>query len=201
MKTRPIFIAGLAALFVSHLSAQTIVNGTFTVNGTGSFSGWTLVDNSPDRSDSPFVAWNPTLGDRASLMSGDGIYQTFGGGYLAAAEEQITVTFDARRGWSSPVLAVSLFSDGDIVNVLATQSFSPTNEMTSYSISYTVVGAAVGKSVGVAFFVAGAASDDRWAEVDNVTVSVQAVPEPASFAMLAGVGALAGAFMRRRRRS
>lgn len=179
--------------------AQLVTNGIFT-DGVGSLNGWTLVDNSPTRP-SPQTGWNGST-DFAEIISGDGINQVFSG-YTAAEGDVITFGFMARNGWNTPTVVVTLFTDGNPLQVVATETPALDGgffggSWGTYSYTYTAVGADAGKTVGIAFNVLGVEVDDRWVAIDDVTASVSAVPEPSTYAAFLGAGVLGLVLLRRR---
>lgn len=194
----------LGVFATAGLQAQLIYNGTFNITNNlpsaGSTQGWTLDG----------TVTNPWDGiyDFVEIRSGGSVRQDFGDGTLAgigsftigSAGDYFEVEWDMKTVWNNPTMVLTLFTDGNPSNVVATQSyplsgsFGPWN---NYSFGYTASASDVGKTLGVMFSSGGVYADDRFVGVTNISASVAPIPEPSTYALLGlGLGALV--WLRRR---
>lgn len=185
-----------AACIAATAHAQILLNPSFAGEST---ANWTLAGDVRG-------GWNGQGGldeDHHARVWSDGtLSQTFGG-YVIAAGDTITVEFEGRNEWQSTDFGVDafLFFGGDTANILTQQNFGVTDAWgTVSSLSFTAIAGSpyIGQVAGIGFTHPAPDGEDRWINVDSVAVSVTAVPEPSTVALLLGCGALAVGLLRRR---
>ncbi|MDX2108696.1 MAG: PEP-CTERM sorting domain-containing protein [Verrucomicrobiota bacterium] len=188
-----ITLLGLALLSAGTVNAALITNPAFYNGVSGSLNGWTV-------NGTVNLDWNGVT-DSAGIRSGSSISQVFGDAYTVNAGDTISVTFDKRNAWNASFVDATFFSDGNLTNVLFTQSFALTGGFETATITFTALDGQsyLGKSVGIALASPGVFADDKWIGVDNVNASVTPVPEASTLALMASAAALGFALLRRKR--
>jgi choice-of-anchor C domain-containing protein len=198
----------ISALFVATLpvaaNAATVVNGSFedgtnpgsfTTVGAGSsaITGWDVLAGSVDYIGS---YWQASDGVRSVDLSGNAIGtlgQTVTG---LTAGQSYSVTFDVSRnpdGGVTPRTGV-FTAGGQAFNFSYSDASSTLENMKWETVSYSFL--ATGTSALISFSSDGSGGCCFGPALDNV--SIAAVPEPASWAMMIGGFALLGAALRRR---
>ncbi len=175
-------LATFGVLAVSANAVNIVSNGSFE---TSDFSGWTLVgdplNNFVDTgfsSDGTFAAWLGEVGGTGTLS------QTI----ATVVGQAYTFSFDFAGDGDSPSSFAAAFGSNTVLSVV-----DPAFDLNYNTYSYSVTATSALTNVQFTF-----QDDAFYVNLDNVQVSAQAVPEPASFVAL-GMGAVA--LIRRRRKA
>ncbi len=189
----------LAAAPMAASAAEFIVNGDFETGG-GSLTGWTATANTAAIHGSSYVLFAGGSGSAAAQAN---TFASFGAGNTAGTEtlaqtiatvagRSYTLSFDS--GSFNGNQAVELFVGG---NSVGTYTPSGTSNLDALFTPHSYVFTGSGSPTEILFSVVTFQGDNQDALVDNV--SVTAVPEPASWAlMIAGFGMVGFAARRRR---
>jgi len=121
----------------------------------------------------------------------DGVFQLTS--YTIAEGEAYTLTFWVNDTWKASTgdHTATLYYD-DPVNVIGSYTFGSTTSWVEHSFSATATAIAAGQNLGILFEGGGTA----YPLIDDVSLSV--VPEPSSFALIAGFLGLSWVMLRRR---
>lgn len=167
-------LASFGVLAASAGAVNIVSNGSFE---TGDFSSWTLVGNPVNNfvdtgfaSDGTFSAW---LGEVAGTGT---LTQTLS----TVVGQAYTFSFDFAGDGDSPSSFAAAFGSNTVLSVL-----NPAFDLNYNTYSYTVTATSALTDVQFTF-----QDDVFFVNLDNVQVSAQAVPEPASLVAL-GMGAVA----------
>lgn len=197
------------ALFASMASAAyaapfdvTIVNGDFQADGTtkitngfANITGWsntgtTYADSGIESALTGIAAY--------AKSNDDGAYQILN--HTMTTGDQYTLTWDSADGWNDSAGKVSLLSAGSMVDAFSAAVSLATYEGThglNLTLIFTATAADNGKYIGIMFKNSG--PDESWARFDEFTLEVTAVPEPGTYALLAGLTGLVFVMVRRRK--
>ncbi|WP_419807938.1 choice-of-anchor C family protein [Sphingomonas sp.] len=198
--------AAAAVSFGSAADAQSFANGSFedgaapgsftTLNGGSTvITGWTVTGNSVD-----YIGdyWNADTGSRSIDLNGNGqggIQQTFS----TIAGRSYTVGFSLAGnpdGAPATKTVSTIASDGGASQIYTFDSSGSTRSNMGW-LPYTYSFLASGGSTTLSF--ASGDTGSYGAALDSVSVSLSAVPEPATWAlMILGFGLTGGAMRRRR---
>ncbi len=206
-----LLLLAAATLAVSSVQAQSIVpltNGDFD-DGVANFPdgfdadpdipGWSDLTVITDSGvEGPGAWWNPYEGHAAFLKKAEGAFNL--STYTIQAGDTFDVSFFGKTWDASSHVTVTLFYD-DPANVIGSFSTGLTPTWTQYSTSTAIdaIAGSVGGLLGISILNTATDSGNRFANFDEVQVSVtSAIPEPSSFAALAGLVGLAFAASRRR---
>lgn len=201
MKSPHILLALLGSLLPAHAATILIggatLNGNFEDSGTGTvlfslgtipnWASWTEVGTA-----SANTGVYTNGGDRTAYIEPGGAIRNMTS-YTVAAGDTFTFSFDNERANRGSASMQLVYDDGGVITAIPTAliSGSPVNTLSG---SFTVQSgdAWIGKTIGVGLFTSG-----NYPEVDNVTLSVQSVPEASAMGLVA-MGLL-GLISRRRR--
>jgi hypothetical protein len=182
-------------------SVNGTINTSFTTkitqwdgHGSGEIDHWTLWDGVATASnDSGSQVWTPAPAPPAGpegvrfafLQPGNAVYNLTS--HVAAAGDSFTFSWDHVGGRNLSHTVSLVYFDGTNVLALAgTEVFATTSQL-SYGDTFTLAAdsPAIGKTIGLGVI----NTSSNWAEVDNFTLSVTPVPEPAA-ALLGALGIL-----------
>lgn len=200
----------LAATLIAATAAQaqtvTLPNGDFEA-GVANFPdgfdadpdipGWSDLGTITDSGVEGSGAWWGTYDGHAAFMAvGNGASNL--SSYTIQAGDAFTVNFVAKTWDAASEWTVTLFYDNP-ANVIGSFSTAVTPTWTDYSnaLSISATPESVGGLLGVSFVNSATAG---FANLDNVSITVSAIPEPSAYAAIIGALAL-GAVATRRRRS
>jgi hypothetical protein len=229
MKTRLISRPAFAALLLSLpglAPAQTYLgNGSNLLNGTSLASTFEIGDGTA--SSLPFLGWTPLSGNNVQIwdVAGDGVILDIGGGFNAYSVQFVTdsalaanstYTLSLEMGYvSGPGTGNANYSmsigtwngatftplqtvtDGPVTNF---QAFASGTAGVTQTATFTTGGSVSGDMVAIQWAQTNTSSGADYFAVDNVTLSVAAVPEPSTYAAILGAGALGVVVWRRRLR-
>jgi hypothetical protein len=182
-------MAGATAAQAAPVFSDNFDADTLGLNTTSFVQGWSVTNGTVDTIGTGFFDEIPGNGHYIDLDGSTGQAGTFSNSVTLAANTTYVMTFSLagnHRGYDADTVDVSFGTSGNTY-VLA----SP-DPLTQYSLSFTT---AAGGATSFSFHNHG--GDNVGALLDNV--SIAAVPEPETYAMLlAGLGALGFAARRRR---
>lgn len=203
------FAIGMTVFMTSANAAIiTVVNPSFEDPGyrtnklAGSGNDWDGIDDVPGWTNAGTVysdsgTTNESGGAHTGSWAGkignndDGVLQLTS--HIVAVGDQFTLTFWVEDTWkASTGAAATLFYDTP-ANVIGTLSFGTTTDWVEHTLTTTATAGSVGGTLGILF----EGTSGTFAKIDDVTLSVTQVPEPASLVM--GLVGLTFVMARRRR--
>ncbi|MFA9217980.1 MAG: PEP-CTERM sorting domain-containing protein [Sphingomonadaceae bacterium] len=183
MKKLVIVAMLLASSVSAHAATELVVNGDFE---TGNFSGWTKSGNI---SLSDVIANSVTSNHTFVWRSG-------ATGSAAFISQNLTTTVGYKYTLSFDVFNSATSASTFEADFAGTKVYEFSNQAQNWTHVTLTDLVATGNSTELKF---GARNDPSFTRLDNVSVTVSAVPEPETYAMLlAGIG-LMGAVARRRK--
>ena len=212
MKTQhiPLLTALLCGSFAASASAVTTIVDSTTLNGSFVNSdSWTTGFNVEDI--------NLHSGDQNAVVgqhSGDlarGVVQNTGYDVNLGDTFDLSFTWRSASNWdANSTLYWTLFTSSDdttagAVTVIGSGSISGTNSgNTVYDNSNTtyntITGVSDGKDLWIEFYgFKSGANQTAYSRLDDVNLSVTAVPEPGTYALMAGLLGLTSVMLRRRK--
>ncbi len=159
----------------------------------------------------------------ADVNAGNYLYQSIG---TVSGATSLTVSFDFGQpdddnGGRTLGVSVGLYvntgaafasaNNTDVrgasgITFIGSQSFTHTSvnlddQISTVSASFIIDGSYAGQEIFLRFNNYRPAATESWSVVDNIGLNASAIPEPGAFAAVAGLAALAGAVLRRRRQA
>jgi len=200
----------VATLFATAASAQVIYTASFATNpdqwgafswqnasGTISFASGTHMSYSSAAAEPYIGSYGPSM-----VPSWDGAFIPVNITTMFAPGNMPSITFDARASAPNGTNGLSLelqtgFPEGYVASSAALTTNWQTFTMNSFS---SISGSANPANISVLAFATGSVNMGT-IDIRNLTIAAVPIPEPSSFAALAGLAALAGVGLRRRRRA